>query len=112
MEKSYPAYRTGKNIQIKMAQQMGIIECNFNHLLRTFGRPNYNRDNGDEFDGLEWCAWHIQFESGELVRITDSRQFGNMENDYTKCNQWKVNTRSEKAYEWIKQAIRDSNPNG
>lgn len=112
MERSYPRYRTGKNIEIKMTPQLGIIECGYKHLVRTFGQPNYNRDNGDEFDGLEWCAWHIQFESGELVRIIDTREFGNMETDYTKGTKWKVNTRSKAAYEWIKEAIREANPNG
>lgn len=110
--KKYPAYRTGKDIQVKMIPQMGIIACDHRHLVRSFGQPSFSRDAGDEFDGVERLAWHIQFESGELVRICDVREFGSLEDEPTKTKNWRVNTLSQNAYEWIKEAIRDANPNG
>lgn len=109
--KSYPPFRTGKNIQIKMTPQMGVIDCGYKHLIRSFGQPTFNRDSGDEFDGVEKIAWHIQFESGECVRISDVRSFGATSEDYTTTTNWRVNTHSTSAYEWIKEAIRDANPN-
>ncbi len=111
-DKSYPPYRTGKDVTIKMTPQMGVIECSYKHLVRTFGQPNYSRDAGDEFDGVERVSWHIQFQSGETIRICDVRSFGSMDDDTSKVINWRVNTHSEDAYNWIKQAIRDSNPNG
>lgn len=110
--KSYPRYRTGKSIEIKMTPQIGSMECGYHHLVRTFGQPTFSSEAGDEFDGVEKVAWHIQFESGELVRISDIREFGALENDQNKMKVWRVNTHSQDAYNWIKQAIRDSNPNG
>lgn len=112
MEKKYPPFRTGKNVTIKMTPQMGIIECAYRHLIRTFGQPNFSRDAGDEFDGVERLSWHIQFQSGDTVRICDVRPFGSMEDDPSKVLNWRVNTHSTNAYEWVKEAIRDSNPNG
>lgn len=109
---SYPKFATGKDIEIKMTPQMGIIECSYKHLVRTFGQPTFSRDSGDEFDGVEKIAWHVVFETGDRVRICDVRQFGSMEDDFSKTTNWRVNTHSENAYEWIKQAIRESNPNG
>ncbi len=109
---SYPKFATGKGIEVKMTPQMGIIECQYRHLTRTFGQPTFSRDAGDEFDGVERVAWHIMFESGERVRICDVREFGSMEDDQNKIKNWRVNTNSQNAYNWIKQAIRESNPNG
>lgn len=110
--KSYPPFRTGKDVTIKMTPQMGIIECSYKHLVRTFGQPTYSRDAGDEFDGVERVSWHIQFQSGEVVRLCDVRQFGSMEDEPSRTTNWRVNTHTNNAYEWIKEAIRDSNPNG
>lgn len=110
--KKYPPYRAGKSIVIKMIPQIGIIECQYKHLVRAFGQPTFSRDAGDEFDGVERMAWHIQFQSGEVVRICDVRAFGSMEDEPTRVNNWRVNTVSQNAYEWIKEAIRESNPNG
>ena len=110
--RTYPRYRAAKNVQIKMTPQMGIIECSHKHLIRAFGQPTFTRDAGDEFDGVERIAWHIQFESGETVRICDVRSFGSIEDEPSKVTNWRVNTHSTNAYEWIKEAIRDSNPNG
>jgi hypothetical protein len=109
---AYPKFATGKGIEIKMTPQIGIMECQYKHLVRTFGKPTYSRDAGDEFDGVERVSWHIMFESGERVRICDVREFGALEDDSIKARKWRVNTHSKSAYDWIKQAIRDSNPNG
>jgi hypothetical protein len=110
-EHAYPKFATGKGIEIKMTPQMGVIECGYGHLIRTFGQPTYSRDAGDEFDGVERVAWHIMFQSGERVRISDVRVFGSLEDDHNKIKNWRVNTHSQNAYNWIKQAIRESNPN-
>jgi hypothetical protein len=111
MEREYPRYASGKNIQIKMTPQMATMGCDYHHLVRAFGQPSFSSDAGDEFDGIEKCAWHIEFETGERVRISDVRPFG-MDDSVTKTKEWRVNTLSQTAYEWIKQIIRDSNPNG
>ena len=111
-EKQYPKFMVSKNIEIKMTPQMGIIECNYRHLINAFGQPSYSRDAGDEFDGVERVAWHIQFQTGERVRLSDVREFGSMEDDQTKVNKWRVNTHSTDAYNWIKEVIRDANPRG
>ena len=62
-EKQYPRFMVSKNVEIKMTPQMGIIECNYRHLVNAFGQPSYSKDSGDEFDGVERVAWHIQFET-------------------------------------------------
>lgn len=112
MEKSYPAYRTNKNIDNRFAPQLGVIQCAYNHLVRTFGQPTLSADNNDTFDGTEQCAWLIEFENGNMVTVSEEKGFGDREHDYKKSDTWKINSRSPHTYEWIKQAIRDSNPNG
>lgn len=110
-EKKYPPFRTSKNVDIRMTPQMGIIECDYKHLIRAFGQPNFSRDAGDEFDGLERVSWHIEFQSGEKVRLCNVRSFeGSLEEDYTRTKNWRVNTHSLEAYSWIKEVIRDANP--
>lgn len=111
-DKQYPKFMVSKKIEIKMTPQIGIIECGYRHLINAFGQPSFSRDAGDEFDGVEKVAWHIQFESGERVRICDVREFGSMEDDQTKTSNWKVNAHTPNAYGWIKQIIRDANPRG
>lgn len=110
--RSYPKYRTSKDFQIKFAPQVGVMSCSYIHLVKTFGQPSLSADNSDTFEGTEQCAWLIQFESGDLVSISEERGFGDREHDYRHSQTWKVNTHSPRVYEWIKQAIRDSNPNG
>jgi len=66
-----------------MAPQVGVIECEHRHLVKAFGQPSFSVANGDDFDGIETCAWHIEFERGQTVRISG-----------------------------IKEKIRDANPNG
>lgn len=110
-QKQYPRFTSGKDVEIKMTPQMGIIACNYSHLVRSFGQPTYSADGGDEFDGIEKCAWHILFETGERVRISDNRTFG-ADQRIELVDSWRVNTHSQPAYEWIKQIIRDRNPNG
>ncbi|WWT39387.1 hypothetical protein [Microcystis phage Mel-JY01] len=103
-------FRTGKGIDVKMIPSFGQIACDYNHIYRTFGKPNFSVDAGDEFDGVEKCAWHIQFENGEVVRITDVREFGSKIDDYVECKRWNVNTLSRDAYEQVISAIRHHNP--
>ena len=109
-QREYPRYATGKNVVIKMTPQIGIIGCDYHHLVRAFGQPTFSADAGDEFDGIEKVAWHIEFETGERVRVCDVRPFG-MDDSINKTKEWRINTLSQNAYEWIKQIIRDSNPN-
>ena len=109
---NYPRHRVSKQVQIKMAPQIGIIECEHRHLIKAFGNPSFSIVNGDDFDGIETCAWHIEFESGEIARISDIKPFGITGVDYKTINKWKINAHSSKANEWIKEKIRDSNPGG
>lgn len=109
---NYPRHRVSKDVQVRMAPQIGVIECQHRHLIKAFGQPSFSIVNGDDFDGIETCAWHIEFESGETVRISDVKPFGISDIDYKTVNNWKVNTHSSKAYEWIKEKIRDANPDG
>ena len=108
---NYPKHRMGKGIVIKLAPQVGVMNCAYRHLVKAFGNPNFSVDNGDEFDGVENVAWHIEFESGEVARISDVRPFGKSEISYKDIVEWKVNAHSENAYNWIKEKIRDANPN-
>ncbi len=108
---NYPKHRTSKDIEVKMAPQIGVMECEYRHLVRAFGNPNLSTDFGDDFDGVEKCAWHIQFEGGQVARISDVRPFGMHEIDYRTVKEWRVNTHQPQVYEWIKERIRDANPN-
>lgn len=110
--KKYPRYRTSRDLEIKFAPQVSVLACGYNHLVRTFGQPTFSAGNNDTFEGTEQCAWHIQFESGETVRIAEERGFGDREHDFTRSKSWRVNSHSPVAYAWIKDAIRDANPNG
>lgn len=110
--RKYPKFRSNKELELRFAPQVAIMECGYNHIVRTFGQPTFSAGNNDVFDGTEQCAWQIQFETGEVVRIAEERGFGDKEHDYTQSTRWKVNSASTRAYEWIKQAIRDSNPRG
>ena len=109
---NYPKYRTDKNIVIRMAPQIGVMGCDYKHLARAFGNPNLSTDYGDEFDGVEKCAWHIEFETGVTAKISDVRPFGSNDLDYKAVKQWRVNSRDENTYGWIKERIRDANPAG
>lgn len=111
-EPTYPAFRTGKDVEARFAPNVGVLSCNFNHILRAFGRPNFSVDNNDSFEGTEQCAWHIQFQTGHTAILSENREFGNLEDSYELSKTWKVNTRHPQTYEWIKQIIRDANPNG
>lgn len=106
----YPKYRVGKDIQIKLAPQVGVMSCDFKHLTRTFGNPLFSTDYGDDFDGVEKCSWHIQFQTGDVARICDVRPFGSNDLDYKAVQEWRVNSHNPDVYEWIKQIIRDANP--
>ena len=108
---NYPRHRTSKDIEVKMAPQIGVMECEYRHLVRAFGNPNLSTDFGDDFDGVEKCAWHIQFETGHVAKICDVRPFGIHDIDYRTVKEWRVNAHDERAYEWIKERIRDANPN-
>lgn len=110
-EQTYPKYRLSKDIEIRFAPRQTVISCTYNQLVRSFGRPNLSVDNNDSFDGTEQCAWHIQFESGDAVILAEHRPFGETERHYEASREWKINTRSTRAVEWVKQIIRDSNPN-
>lgn len=110
--KEYPRYRTSKELEIRFAPQVGVMSCGYNHLVRTFGQPTFSSGNNDTFEGTEQCAWHVQFENGDLVRIAEERGFGDREHDYTQSKAWRVNTHAPRAYAWVKEAIRDANPKG
>ena len=110
--KNYPRHRTSKELEIRFAPQVAVMACGYEHLVRTFGQPTFSVGNNDTFEGTEQCAWHIQFESGETVRIAEERGFGDREHDYMRSKSWRVNTHVPRAYEWIKEAIRDANPKG
>jgi hypothetical protein len=110
-EKTYPQFRTSKDIDIRFAPQVGVMSCGYNHLVRAFGIPTFSVDNNDTFEGTEQCAWNVQFENGLTVCIAEERGFGKAEQHYERATSWKVNSRDERTYNWIKQIIRDSNPN-
>lgn len=111
-EKSYPMFRTSRDIETRFAPQLGIMSCGYNHLVRAFGQPTFSVENNDTFEGTEQCAWHIQFANGLTATIAEERGFGKAEQNYHQSTSWKVNGRDGKTYEWIKQIIRDANPNG
>lgn len=111
-EKNYPPFRMSKEIDIRFAPQVGIMNCGYQHLVRTFGQPTFSTENNDTFEGTEQCAWHIQFQNGSTVVISENRGFGASESPFHQSTSWKVNTRDTTAYNWIKEAIRDANPNG
>ncbi len=109
---SYPRHRMGKDIVVKMTPQVGVMECEYRHLVKACGQPTFTVDAGDEFDGVEKVAWHIQFETGHVAKICDVRPFGTHDIDYHVVKEWRVNAHNEEAYEWIKEKIRDANPSG
>jgi hypothetical protein len=111
-EPTYPAFRTGKDIEVRFAPSVGVISCKYNQILRALGKPTFSVENNDSFDGTETAAWHIQFQSGESAILAENREFGYSEDSYEISKTWKVNTRFPKTYEWVKQLIRDANPNG
>ncbi len=111
-EKQYPRYRTSKDLDLRFTPQISVMDCAYRHIVNAFGQPTFSSDNNDTFEGTEQCSWQIQFETGELVLISEERGFGDREHDYKTSKSWKVNTHSKNAYEWVKQAIRDANPNG
>ena len=111
-ERQYPKFRTSKNIEMKFVPQVGVMSCEYRHILNTFGQPTFSSDNNDTFEGTEQCAWNIQFQNGSAVVIAENRGFGSSDSHYEKSTSWKVNSRDTNTYTWIKEAIRDSNPNG
>ncbi len=111
-EKQYPRYRNSKDLDLRFTPQISVMDCAYRHIVNAFGQPTFSSDNNDTFEGTEQCSWQIQFETGELVLISEERGFGDREHDYKTSKSWKVNTHSKNAYEWVKQAIRDANPNG
>lgn len=111
-EKNYPAYRNTKEVDVRFAPQLGTISCGYHHLVRAFGQPTFSTDNNDTFEGTEQCAWNIQFQNGSAVVIAENRGFGSSDLHYEKSTSWKVNSRDTTTYNWIKEAIRDANPNG
>ena len=108
---NYPRHRIGKDVIVRLAPQVGVMKCDYKHLVRAFGNPNFSVDYGDDFDGVEKCAWHIEFETGVTAKISDVRPFGSNDLDYKAVKEWRVNSRDERVYEWIKEKIRDANPN-
>lgn len=109
---NYPKHRMSKNIVVKMAPQLGIMGCEYRHLLKAFGLPTFSTDSGDEFDGVEKVAWHIEFETGHVAKICDVRPFGTHDIDYKTVKEWRVNGHDQKVYDWIMEKVRDANPNG
>lgn len=111
-EKKYPPFRTSKDIEVRFAPQIGIISCGYHHLIRAFGQPTLSVENNDTFEGTEQCSWNIQFQNGSTVVISENRGFGMQDSHFEKSTSWKVNSRDTTVYNWIKEAIRDANPNG
>lgn len=111
MEKNYPRFRTSRELDVRFAPQLGIMQCGYNHIVRAFGQPTFSVENNDTFEGTEQCAWHIEFENGNTAVIAEERGFGDRDHNVKDTTAWKVNSRSPHMYEWIKQIIRDSNPN-
>jgi hypothetical protein len=111
-EKTYPPYRNTKNIDVRFASHLGNISCGYQHLVRAFGIPTFSVDNNDTFEGTEQCLWQIEFQNGTTAIVAENRGFGSSENHYEKSTSWKVNSRDTNAFNWIKSAIRDANPNG
>lgn len=111
-DRTYPRFRTSKDLDVRFAPQISIMECEYRHIVKTFGHPNFSAGNNDTFDGTEQCAWYIQFETGEIISISEERGFGDREHDYTQSKRWRVNSHSKVAYNWLKNAIRDANPKG
>jgi hypothetical protein len=109
---NYPKHRLGKDIVVRLAPQVGVMECEFRHLLRAFGQPTFSTESGDDFDGVEKVAWHVEFETGHVAKISDVRPFGIHDLDYRSIKEWKVNAHTNEPYEWIKEKIRDANPMG
>ena len=109
---NYPRHRMGKDVVVRLPPQVGVMECEFSHLIKAFGQPTFSTEAGDEFDGIEKVAWHIEFETGHVAKVSDVRPFGLHEMDTRTVKEWKVNAHDEKVYEWIKQKIRDANPMG
>ena len=109
---NYPKYRIGKDVVVRLAPQVGIMECEYRHLVKAFGNPTFSTDSGDEFDGVEKVAWHIQFETGHVAKISDVRPFGVHDMDYRSVTEWRVNAHEQDVYEWIKEMIRNLNPLG
>lgn len=112
IERNYPKFRNTREAENRFAPQVGVMECGYHHLVRTFGQPTFSAENNDTFEGTEQCSWQIQFENGDVVTISEERGFGDREHDVKNTKKWKVNTRTPRSYDWIKEAIRDSNPNG
>lgn len=108
---NYPKHRVSKNVSVKLAPQIGVIGCEYRHILKAFGQPTFCTDYGDEFDGIEKCAWTIEFEGGQTVQISDVRPFGSNDLDYKQVKEWRVNSQSSETYEWIREKIIDANPN-
>ncbi len=111
-DKSYPMFRTSRDIEVRFAPQIGIMSCGYSHLVRAFGQPTFSVENNDTFEGTEQCAWHIQFENGSTVVVSEDRGFGKSEQHYERATTWKVNGRDERTYNWVKEVLRDANPNG
>lgn len=111
-ERNYPKFRNTRTVENRFAPQVAVMECTYTHLIKTFGRPTFSAENNDTFEGTEQCSWQIQFESGEIVTISEERGFGDRDHDIKNTTRWKVNSRSTQSYDWIKAAIRDSNPKG
>lgn len=111
-DKLYPPFRTSRDIDVRFAPQVGIIGCTYQHLVRTFGQPTFSTENNDTFEGTEQCSWHVQFQNGAMATIAENRGFGMSDSHFEKTTSWKINSRDTNVYNWIKDAIRDSNPNG
>jgi hypothetical protein len=100
-----------------MAQYLGTIACSYKHLTSTFGEPTFAIDRHDFFDGSERCTWVIEFESGHTALISEEVESEDSKYDfndkgYQLSTGWKINAHAPVVYDWIKQAIRDSNPLG
>ena len=69
-------FKTGKEYDTRMMSRVGTVKASYSIMHRIFGRPTFDANRGDDFDGLETRVWNIRFDDGLLARISDNKAFG------------------------------------
>lgn len=104
---SYPRFVTGNKVNVKFQPLVGYIEgTSYEKLLKIFGPPTYSIEQaqGSELDDLSTVVWHVLFESGDVVKISDKKQFGHVDSIY-KIREWKINSNNPQILELIKDLL-------